>query len=129
MRNGFGRTIALAFACCAMALFVFAGVRSASAVTWEKVASLGSGLDLCLDKDSVAAHADGLTYFSTKLCMVGDAQASLYAVQCNQDWSGDSIAIRARSQRPKADGTWLWLDETPKSASMIAIGAKTACGK
>ena len=54
------------------------------AVNWVHVRDTASGNPMCIDKDSIATRADGLTYWTSKMC--SDPVGQLYAVDCSKNF-------------------------------------------
>jgi hypothetical protein len=70
--------------CLALCLALVVAAPSAHAENWVHIGDSSSGNSMCLDKDSIATRADGLTYWSVKMC--NDPSGQWYAVNCTANF-------------------------------------------
>ncbi len=54
--------------CLTAGLAVFLAVPAAGAENWVHVRDTASGNPMCINKDSITTKADGLTYWTSKMC-------------------------------------------------------------
>jgi hypothetical protein len=70
--------------CLTAGLSLAVAVPAARAANWVHTRDTGSGNPMCIDKDSIATRADGLTYWMSKMC--SDPTGQLYAVDCTKNF-------------------------------------------
>ena len=102
---------------------VLAGVSPASATNWVHTHDTGSGLPMCIDKDSPKLGADGLTLYAVKMCK--DPEPQWYAVDCSKNFKVE-LVVRIYDAGFTGHFREFSVDNLD---SGLALGAMMACKK
>lgn len=72
-----------------LCLALILAVPAANAESWTHTRDSGSGNPMCFDKDSITTKADGLTYWTSKMC--SDPTPQWYATDCTKNFKVELV--------------------------------------